>query len=779
MINNEIYGSSDNWVNIDYSVVEGLTPFKMAYFGDSASFNDSTLYSAQDLGNLQNGELIDASITFAAVDSDCEFAKITTFSKHTTHLDVEPVNKHTDITPDITPVFWWYGLASVEYNYGYRPSYKRVFDNYHGDTYSSAGNAGQRNWGTSERAIHEFSSYNQGNSIDYVVAPITDYSYKNLVFVPVVYCANNDYTWYTYFDLITYVTSRYNDYPHVISLLALPFTPRTQSGEHIRYGYWYSLGIGYNRVMQMCSSTPPETGEEDLTQFIQYNLNGYDDDQISIPLNDYGDYLYTGYGITLGGIADNDIMQRAPEWDYNDPDNPISEYDYNLQRYFGTQFELTYISVEEAPFKRYFTKYFLDITDGTVDAFKSYALTQCAYLGHIFCIDLNYVLNDLYESDYTDSRVYFGLTGDDGINHGDYTQGADNVNTAQYNWTNIFDDNTNYDPYNPSGDKSDTMDINTPVVSALSTFNNAYALNKYESDLFSQYLWFNGGEHWYDTFLNHFKLVENGIECVVSLKCYPFDVVSAMNITAEDVTIVIGNTDTSDYSLTAAPLDDMHCLLDMGTIDISFDDNFTSYEPYTTAELYIPYCNRVEIPISEFNHKQLSVKMIVDLATGGCNAMVYNGGSLYATSSGTIGIDINVTARANADYSKQVTNGITQATSSALMLANPNTAPFGILGLAEGVKDVAIDKPRIHTHGNITSTIGFSMPQYCYLIVKRAKLIDSDNYAHNVGYACNVSGVVSDFAGFTQFANVDTAGINATENEKQEIKSLLESGVYV
>jgi len=67
------------------------------------------------------------------------------------------------------------------------------------------------------------------------------------------------------------------------------------------------------------------------------------------------------------------------------------------------------------------------------------------------------------------------------------------------------------------------------------------------------------------------------------------------------------------------------------------------------------------------------------------------------------------------------------------------------------------------------------------LIIYRPKFIagwDSETYGKTVGFACMLDGVVNDFDGFT-VANIDVSGINASAEEKQLIAAAFANGVYL
>lgn len=69
----------------------------------------------------------------------------------------------------------------------------------------------------------------------------------------------------------------------------------------------------------------------------------------------------------------------------------------------------------------------------------------------------------------------------------------------------------------------------------------------------------------------------------------------------------------------------------------------------------------------------------------------------------------------------------------------------------------------------------------CKMVITRPTIADeysAEEYANTIGFACLDNGSVQDFHGFT-VANIDLSGINATAEEKELIRAAFASGVYL
>lgn len=86
-------------------------------------------------------------------------------------------------------------------------------------------------------------------------------------------------------------------------------------------------------------------------------------------------------------------------------------------------------------------------------------------------------------------------------------------------------------------------------------------------------------------------------------------------------------------------------------------DNFLNYAPYTTAELYIPYCGSVPIDLEVFAGHTINVKYLVDWFSGACIALIYRDNVVVDQISGQIGTPIGIVAEDIQTYQNAMFNG--------------------------------------------------------------------------------------------------------------------------
>ena len=461
--------------------------------------------------------------------------------------------------------------------------------------------------------------------------------------------------------------------------------------------------------------------------------------------------------------------------------------------------------------------------------FIDYVRKQAAYLGFPFS-DSSYNMID------NPDKTYIPEINSSGVTTGNFAFANTQPDYINAEWTT---DVYNKSPYNPENDKADDPNIyddNKTVLNTLSTiydrFTNEYILNGTQLLALKNELYTTISSDVDSSFWSSQKfLTNNPLDVVKGLTFYPFDVANkAPNTgTLDNDTIVLGTIDTG---VSATALIDSFILVDCGSctyFPVYGVNDFRSYAPYSSAELHIPYCGSVEISPELYLNHTISVKMIVDLKTGGCLALIYRDGMVVDSVGGTIGITIPISGierETLAAAEHQALSNYKTARNTALgNIAHTATSiggtAFDVLGTIGGgkssptqmenrftrtlsssgqhasdimsvksaiqnVRDAQYDLQHIEipykTIGTASSVTSYANEPYCRLIIKRPIMLDGysqSDFAHCYGFATNKTGVVSDFSGYTQFASVDLSGVNCSESMKAQIKAIMLSGVRI
>lgn len=323
---------------------------------------------------------------------------------------------------------------------------------------------------------------------------------------------------------------------------------------------------------------------------------------------------------------------------------------------------------------------------------------------------------------------------------------------------------------------TDETPLNYPTITAVGAFNKYFALSEDDIEDLCDFLYTNNQSAISDM-LDRLKLNgENPMNFLISLKMFPFDIGEYADITPAN----IGFGNGVDTGIVAERVNSFTAVLDLGSCTFrQYNHNFYDYEPYTNAKLYIPYCGEVSINTAQFVGHTINVKMIVDIITGACCGVVFCDGIAVSYSNGNIAVEIPITGENATEYVSRGMADINKTIGSVIGLANGGGVSSLMQGLEAGYDFNNIPTP-LQTNGTSTPQTNFYKPQKCYFVVQSPVLLPTAAYKSQVGYACEVTRTLNDVHGFTVCGNVtNITPAQATEQEINEIKQLLESGVYL
>lgn len=403
----------------------------------------------------------------------------------------------------------------------------------------------------------------------------------------------------------------------------------------------------------------------------------------------------------------------------------------------------------------------------------------------------------------------------------------DNHNLSDEDMPNVSDGTGTWEPTNPDENTYvEEIELNTPKVTPVGIFSRWYALTEYDViDLFN--FLYTADDSTISRIIQGLKLNgENPMDFFIGLRMFPFALNDFID-TMSSENIGFGNG--VDSGVVAERITSASFVLDLGSCTFrKYFNNFLDYEPYTTAKLYIPFCGEVNVETALFVGHTISVKMIVDLTTGTCCAVIYRDGIPCMYQDGNIASEVQITGTNSTEYVNmaksalgKVVSGTVETAIGASGFGQPNSAnaqaidlgryniatkkyeegkhvlateyssqtsqtvggsrmASGIAKYVEGVYEWHNMPTPLGVSGNSTALTELFKPQYCYFIIEQAVPIPISNYGNSYGYACLEYGKISALADGTLVAakNVNITPPNATLPEISEIKELLESGVW-
>lgn len=555
----------------------------------------------------------------------------------------------------------------------------------------------------------------------------------------------------------------------------------------------------------------------------------------------YSNHKITGFRLNFARA--NQIINSGERFVYTRPQNS-SAYAYSVPCGFGILDEIQFD--DEYDYKRYMYALFAEgaswrtvIFQPFIDTSWNKSVHRVGFMGMFdaFSGNLKYLPSAVwYQIDYSDEvyeqlcraaatfgfifvtddsltlpsamntdNICFPVITDEGIAHGDYTRGADNLTNDLYNADSTHD--KNYDPTVPVDDNTYSNQTVFNVIGAGASMNKRYLLdaanvNKLATDLFTicDTMSQNSDYSFFDSKVKANMLTQSPIESIVSLIRYPFTPTHG----GTKQTVKLGRFDASaeGYPISNA----IQTITFAGkSIFPRFGNCFLDYEPYTKYEVYVPFCDTVELSAADILGHTLNVRLVVDLFTGVCTGYILADSLCIETTTGNVGVNLPLTGLDTATINANIANAeankkaakknyikghfdiITQKDKVGALWTQ-------ILGTNEDVvKKADYDLKHIETPAH---TIGAASPVTAWAMDLNARIMiyyptgdavtndtppalrDLTTYAHTTGFATIDNAPLSNYNGLTVATN-PILNFAATKTEKELIESALNGGVFI
>lgn len=308
---------------------------------------------------------------------------------------------------------------------------------------------------------------------------------------------------------------------------------------------------------------------------------------------------------------------------------------------------------------------------------------------------------------------------------------------------------------------------------SVNTLTTTYRISTSQLRALGNFLWSNTFK---DGILG---LVNYPLENIVSLKCMP------VNLGGTDTIIKIGNVDTGihgdkcDYRVSGYQAYVGSCTI---------KKPFNNFMDYTDVELsiYLPFIGYKPLDAVMVMGRKIELTYIYDCVLGNCMAVLYvydDGGNriMFDCHQGTCGIDIAITSTNRADIENGMINSVLSGIGHLASAVSGN-AVGGVLGVAGDVFKGSTQGFHTQSTGVGNPSLMTKMDTTAFVILKRPQIMDVDgqHYGHHYGYPCNLYKKLKNLSGYTQTKDFVCSLINnATDEEKTEIESLLNSGIYI
>lgn len=369
--------------------------------------------------------------------------------------------------------------------------------------------------------------------------------------------------------------------------------------------------------------------------------------------------------------------------------------------------------------------------------------------------------------------------------------------TEADNWNEI---SNNYPIINGTGvddEESDFGEVLTRGFFSQQYIFNAAALTALANDLFDT----SQGGIWEDIKKGLDMFGSNPMDAVMGLTFWPFDVSEVFSVESASY-VWFGGYGWEPTGGSVSRIIFPNGYKSIGSVKIKKSFNsWRDYEPYTKLYVMIPYCGTYQLDLARYYDKNVEVRYYVDTRTGTCIACLIADGFLVDYFNGQIATQMSITLTDFAGYAQNQIRtllggggqavetfgdaaGNLGAMSAGGAALAAGVAGAGISGAVIGAKTVyGLASNNINnfnkTKGGSTSMINQCLPQSVCFIFEIQEDCAPDNYGEMFGYPSMKSGRIYNFSGFLKCQSVKLECSIATENERERIKQMLLSGIYI
>ena len=285
---------------------------------------------------------------------------------------------------------------------------------------------------------------------------------------------------------------------------------------------------------------------------------------------------------------------------------------------------------------------------------------------------------------------------------------------------------------------------------------------------FSRWLWGSDGLN-----LDQLKkLLQDPMQAIIGLH-----VMYATPTTGADRDIQVGYINSG---VTSKIVTEQYTEIDCGTVTINeYFGDARDYSPFTQVYCYLPFIGIVELNADDVVNSTLNIKYKIDVLTGCCLAQLtvkkYALDAVLYTYTGNCAVQMPITS---GNYLSTVSSLLGAVVSGAAAVATGGAlAPVAIGAAANALGGGA--RASVAMSGSLGSNAGAMGIRKPYLIIKRVESADANRYNEFYGYPTNKRVNLSQLTGYVRVKEINLTGTNATEDEQNEIVTLLKEGVIL
>lgn len=217
---------------------------------------------------------------------------------------------------------------------------------------------------------------------------------------------------------------------------------------------------------------------------------------------------------------------------------------------------------------------------------------------------------------------------------------------------------------------------------------------------------------------------------------------------------------------------------------LSFDtvcgDTFLDYAPYSKFSIYLPYIGFKDVDPNDFVGHTIGVVYHGDCVTGGVTAYITKDGTVMYQYSGCCALNVPLSSDNWGETISAAINVATGIVAAAATGGAAGLAQGALKGAASVAANPSLLSPQVNHSGAVSGGAGCMGVQFPFVIREAVNFHSTAGFNKSTGYPAYYYKKLGDVTGFTTVIDAHLSNIPmATQDEIQEIESLLESGVIL
>ena len=352
------------------------------------------------------------------------------------------------------------------------------------------------------------------------------------------------------------------------------------------------------------------------------------------------------------------------------------------------------------------------------------------------------------------------------------------------------------DGIGPSGIINDDIDFPTPLAISASNANfiSIWTPTLDQVQTLAKWMWTTDPLKW--EFWQ--KLLQNPLDLIFSLTIMPVPIYHPDEGGTPVEGELVAQTDPlslgwQDTGIRMDWVPEQYVTIDMGTINLEeVWGAFLDYEPYTKIDIFLPYIGTKQLDTNDCMPRSISLRYIIDLATGTCVALIKCDNSVYYHFSGNCASQIPITVNQCQEIVRGLMTMAVGAATFALggpmgagahaskaAIAKGAAMKAGGAAMVGSGADSAAKGVNVSRSGVIGAAAGLMDVQTPYLIISRPRQAVPEDQNKYTGYPSFITEQIGDLTGYTEVQMIHLHNMSCTDEEYKEIDSLLTQGVII